>query len=777
MGLKGQSNPKQIKSSQQLITPNHVRRLIEIVPDPLVTIDRDGKIMDVNAALEHVTGEPRGRLIGSDFCTYFTEPEKAREAYRRAFVEEQTRDCELTFRNASGKTTDVIINAVVYRDDTGKVAGVFAAARDISERKRAEEKELATARYARNLIEASLDPLFAISPEGKITDVNRATEEATGLSRSGLIGTDVADYFTEPDKARAGYREAFGKGEVRDYPLTIRHVSGRAMDVLYNATVYRNLRGDVAGVFAAGRDVTDRRRAEGKLQRAVKALLTLSACNEALIRATDEQSLLQEICMVVVEAGGYRFAWVGYAENDAGKSVRPMAQAGFGADYLETVRITWADAPRGQGPTGTAIRTSRGRTCSDITTDPALEPWRADALARGYRSSIALPLCLNGGTLGALTIYAAVPNAFDGDAASLLGELAKDLAYGIGAIRAQDARTQAEKALAESEEKFRAVTNAAQDAIVMIDERGSITYWNPAAERIFGYTSEEAAGKRLHQWLAPVQDREAAAKGFEQFAKTGQGPVVGKVLELFAVRNDGQEIPIELSVGAVPLDGKWHAVGVIRDIVERKQAEAERLREVEARRQALVQTIQAIALTVEKRDPYTAGHQRRVAEFARAIAQRLKLPEERIDGLYMASLIHDIGKIEIPAEILARPGELTAAQNALVKTHSQAGYDIMKNVDMPWPVAATILQHHERLDGSGYPKGAKGDEICLEARIVGVADVVEAMMSHRPYRPALGLDAALTEITSGRGTRYDAAVVDACVALIRDDKFAFPQVT
>ena len=184
-------------------------------------------------------------------------------------------------------------------------------------------------------------------------------------------------------------------------------------------------------------------------------------------------------------------------------------------------------------------------------------------------------------------------------------------------------------------------------------------------------------------------------------------------------------------------------------------------------------TIQVVATIVELRDPYTAGHQRRVADLAVAIATELGLPEGQVHGLHLAGSIHDLGKIYVPAEILSKPGKLTAIEFSMIKIHPQAGYDILKDVEFSWPIAQMVLQHHERLDGSGYPQGLKADGILIEAKILVVADVVEAMATHRPYRAALGIDAALKEIERGHGTAYDAAVVDACMKLFGEKRFAF----
>ncbi|MGC2415446.1 MAG: HD domain-containing phosphohydrolase [Stellaceae bacterium] len=190
-------------------------------------------------------------------------------------------------------------------------------------------------------------------------------------------------------------------------------------------------------------------------------------------------------------------------------------------------------------------------------------------------------------------------------------------------------------------------------------------------------------------------------------------------------------------------------------------------------RTSLEATIGAIANTVEMRDPYTAGHQQRVAKLAVAIARELHLPEQQIEGLYLAGIVHDVGKIDVPAEILNKPGKLSKLQYQLIQAHAEAGYDIIKGVDFPWPIAGIVRQHHERLDGSGYPHGLAGEAILPEAKILAVADVVESMMSHRPYRASLGIEAALAEIEADKGRLFDAAAVEACTALFRENRFTF----
>ena len=216
----------------------------------------------------------------------------------------------------------------------------------------------------------------------------------------------------------------------------------------------------------------------------------------------------------------------------------------------------------------------------------------------------------------------------------------------------------------------------------------------------------------------------------------------------------------------VPYGDRPVVLASVRDVTERKLAQEELRRSME-------RTVEAVASTVEARDPYTAGHEERVAALAVAIARDIDLTEPQIDGIKFAGIVHDVGKVRIPAEILTKPGRLFREEIDLIKTHARAGYDILKDVQLPWPVATIVLQHHERIDGSGYPNGTKGDELLIESKIVTVADVVESMSYPRPYRMALGLDAALAEIQRGRGQWYDSAVVDACCGVFRSGGFRF----
>jgi HD-GYP domain-containing protein (c-di-GMP phosphodiesterase class II) len=385
-------------------------------------------------------------------------------------------------------------------------------------------------------------------------------------------------------------------------------------------------------------------RFRGHLSKVTRAFKMLSGYTQAVQRATDETTLLKEACKIIVEAGGYMLAWVGYAACDPEKSVKPVAVAGNGVDYAAGIRLSWGDNPLGQGPTGTAIRTGEPAVSRDIYTSPFFTPWREAAAKLGYVSSISLPLICDDTIIGALNVYSGDPEAFDDDEIDLLSEIASVMSFGIVAIRMRAERIRAQ------EEVFRS----------------------------------------------------------------------------------------------------WRTLRVTLDGI-----------------------VKAMATVTELRDPYTAGHQERVGLLAQAIAAELGLSSHCVDGVGIAGRVHDLGKVYVPIQILSKPSLLTPVEYSLVKVHSEAGYEVLKNIEFPWPVSQAVLQHHERMDGSGYPMGLSGEEILLQARIIAVADTVEAMSNARPYRPAPGIEAALSEISDKARTGYDPDVAEACVRLFRESRFRF----
>lgn len=323
-------------------------------------------------------------------------------------------------------------------------------------------------------------------------------------------------------------------------------------------------------------------------------------------------------------------------------------------------------------------------------------------------------------------------------------------------------RRRIQEALTQSEEKFRKAFYTSPDAVNInrLDD-GMYVSINPGFTRTTGYTEEDIVGKTSIEFNIwdNIADRNRLVEGLKRDGK------VANLEAVFRMKGGGVRSGL-MSASVIDLDGVPHIINITRDITDRKES-------IEKLRRTLEATVQAMAVTVESRDPYTAGHQRRVADLARAIAAEMNFSADRIDGIVTAAIVHDLGKICVPAEILSKPTGLTNLEFELIKTHPQAGYDILKDIEFPWPIARMILEHHERMDGSGYPKHLKGDEILMEARILAVSDVVESMGSHRPYRPTLGMGAAIEEIERNRGTFYDPDVVDACLRIFREKGYQF----
>jgi len=329
----------------------------------------------------------------------------------------------------------------------------------------------------------------------------------------------------------------------------------------------------------------------------------------------------------------------------------------------------------------------------------------------------------------------------------------------------------AEEDLIESEERYKSLVELAPESIVTVDLKGVITSCNPAYYKLTGYRPEEVVG--LH--ISKVQTWRA--KDIPEYLKIFASMMRGKAPDLveFKWRHKNGTVRIgEAHISLKKKDNKVTGIqAIVRDITEQQQAANNLKQSYDKLSRIWDGTINTLAAIVEMRDPYTAGHQQRVADLACAIGREMGLSNEQVDKIDIASRLHDVGKISVPTEILSKPGRINQFEFDIIKGHPQIGYDILKNIELEWPIAEIILQHHERLDGSSYPRGLSGKDIILEARIVAVADVVEAMSSHRPYRPALGIDKALEEISKNKGILYDPDVVNACLTLFNKKIFKF----
>lgn len=524
-------------------------------------------------------------------------------------------------------------------------------------------------------------------------------------------------------------------------------------------------------IVSIARDVTRRKRAERASRRIGNMYSILSATNEAILRTKSPADLFQQVCDAAVQDGKGITAATVYTPDWETGWVQAAAVAGQDPQRMREARVSVAEAKvEGRGLVGTAFRTLKTSISNDFLNDERLLPWREGARAMRHLAAIAVPLLERGHAVGVLHFCADEVDAFDDETVALLERMGKNVSFALDNFAREADRERAEAAVRAAEEQFRALVEQSIAGIYIIQDH-KFVYINRRYAEIFGYASAgELIGSDPYLLVSEIDRgkvREAIRRQMEQDAKTVSYTFTG-------VRKDDSTIEVGAHRARATHRGRPAVIGLIQDITEKSRAE-EKIRQHAVRLERAMQgTINVVATIGELRDPYTHGHERRVGEIAVAIATEMRLDANRIEGIRIAGYMHDVGKIGVPAEILAKPGRLTSLEFDLVKDHAQQSYEILKGFDFPWPVAQAAWQHHERIDGSGYPRGLKGDEIILEARILAIADTVEAMSSHRPYRPGLGIDAALVEIEKWRGSLYDVQAADACLSLFREKGYCLP---
>ncbi len=528
--------------------------------------------------------------------------------------------------------------------------------------------------------------------------------------------------------------------------------------------------GTLRRIVGTVQDISERKHAEtarrdrlDRVQRQMEAVNRISA-SDALL-AGDVERLAREITAETARVTGVERAnvWL------------------FNEDETELHCIDLYEATPGMHTAGAilrqehfenefrALKNARYINADDPLTDPRTAGYIEDYL-KPLRISAMLDTVvqISGKHLGLLCFeHVDRPHHWEQDEITFACQLADKIGLAI-TIRT---RLLAQAELAESERHFRAMVEQSVSGFYLIQDN-KFVYVNARFAEIFRYASPgEITGKSPLD-LTATKDRATVAENIRrQFA----GEVKSIGYSFIGLRKDGSEIEIGMHGSSASHEGRPAIIGLLQDISERKRAEDEIRHYASQLEQAMRGTIGVINAIGEVRDPYTHGHERRVGEIAAAIGAEMGLDTNRVEGIRIAGYMHDVGKIGVPAEILSKPSKLSRLEYELVKSHAERGYEILKSFEFPWPVADIAWQHHERLDGSGYPRGLKGDAILLDARILAIADVVEAMSSHRPYRPGLGIEPALAEISKGAGTLYDPQAVAACLRLFHDKGYRLPE--
>jgi PAS domain S-box-containing protein len=572
---KVKDNKKTVHQIQEAL--DYAENVVSTIREPLLVLDSDLRIISANQAFYRMfsitPSVTQGKLIYELGNGQWDIP-GLRELLetilpKNTSFENYEVDHEFT---GLGRRI-MLLNARRIHNGGAKTQRILLAIEDITERKRMEQKMTSSEVRYRRLFETAQDGILILNAEtGEINDVNPFLLNMLGYSKQDLIGKKLWEigFFNDIEASLNAFQMLQDKGYVRYEDLPLKTRDGRPMDVEFVSNRY-TVNGDKV-MQCNVRDITDRKKAEDALARLNRELRAVSDCNQAMVRATDEIELFNNVCRIMCESAGYRMAWVGMVEHNAARSIRPVAWGGVEDGYLEIAAITWSDSERGNGPTGVAVRTGKTDFCQDFMTDPKTAPWRDNALARGYRSSIAIPLSdTSGSVYGVFTLYSGQANAFTPSEITLLEELAGDLAFGISVLRTRSEWRRAIENLRETSDYLDSLIDYASAPIIVWNPEFKITRFNHAFERITGRKADDVLGEPLNI-LFPAASRDISVRHIQQ-------AVAGKHwegVEIPIVKSDGTECVL-LWNSATIYDGKGRTpVATIaqgQDITERKKAE------------------------------------------------------------------------------------------------------------------------------------------------------------------------------------------------------------
>lgn len=597
---------------------------------------------------------------------------------------------------------------------------------DITLHRQAEEKIYQSEEKYRNILENIQEGYFEVDLTGQFTFCNDSLCRIHRRTKDEMIGLNNRQYMDQENAKMVfqAFSRVYKTGEpLPEIDYQIIRKDGETRYIEASISILKDTSGQPIGFRGVTRDVTERKQAEELLKQSEYRYRLLADHMK-------DQIWLMDLNMTILYVSPSVERITGYSSDEIKKL--PLDKLLTPESLKKAIEFTSFRMPK-------AFKTSS-----------------KDTIFRTFELEFILK---NGHTVWGECSFNFIRDD-NGKAVSILGE-ARDITE----------RKLAEEKLHQSEARYRTILEDIQEGYFETDLAGNFTFFNDTVCRAMGYSREELMGMSNRQYT----DQEELKQVFQAYNRvytTGE-PIKELVWKI--TRQDGTKRYIEGFISLLK-DSSGKPIGfrgITRDITERKQGEEKLQQTLESLKKAVGTTIQVLVSALESRDPYTAGHQSRSADLACAIATEMGLDQDQIQGIRMAGIIHDIGKLSVPTEILAKPTKLTNLEFSLIKVHPQSGYEMLKDIESPWPLAEIVHQHHERINGSGYPRNLKGDEILIEARIMAVADVVEAMASHRPYRASLGIETALEEIEQNRGILYDEVVVDACLTLFRAKNYQF----
>jgi PAS domain S-box-containing protein len=705
----------ELKAEETLREKEELYRIIfENTGTATVIFEEDATITLANAKFAELAGYTIDEIENKKKWTEFVIEEdlelmKTRHRLHRIDPSAAPKSCEFCFIDRYGETRNIFLNIDIISDTKQRIASLL----DITENKRAEEALRLNEEKYRSILEEMQEGYFEVDFAGNFTFFNDSLWRYFGYSKEELMGMNNRQYTDKENSKKLfqTFNKVYNTGEPTEgFDWQIIKKDGTKRYVEASVSLQKDSSGKPIGFRGIARDVTERKGAEEELKK-------VQLFNTAILDSIPG-------ILYLYDDTGHLVQW-----NKQNEEV-----TGYSSEELKGMYVLdWFGS----------VEPDTSNIINSV----------ANVMKNGYAMTEARIITKSG---------QAVPMILTGVKLAIAG---KNYLLGIGIDITK--RKKAEEALKDSELKYRNIFENAIEGIYQSTREGRFVTANAALARMAGYESPEELiesikdiGTQLYvhpedrKRILAIIEAKGFAEGFEVEFYKKNGSTFWVVINARTVKDEQGKI--------------LYTEGLIEDITIRKHAEEQLHQTLESLKKAVGTTIGVLVSAVESRDPYTAGHQKRVADLARTIATEMGLPHDTIEGIRLTGSIHDIGKLSIPAEILSKPAKLTNIEFSLVKEHSRIGYEMLKSVESPWPLAQIIYQHHERMDGSGYPRNLKGDEIIMEARIMAVADVVETMASHRPYRPALGIEAALEEIEKNKGILYDATVADVCLRLFSE---------
>lgn len=771
-----------------------------------------------------IASEIMCRAKGDDRCRFIMAPPSKMERYIKEYV---TQNIELNKDLFNYKIPKYFKKIILEKE-----------LRKTEKRLQDDELKLTKSQEKYQLLVENIPSvLWKMNAEGVITFISKNVEKICGFKDEEVYsrGRDVCIERVHPDdceRVKKYYQNLYNEEKKMEIEYRIKRKDGKWiwLHELTNVIFDKNGEKAIYGIFS---DITSSKKMELKLLKSEKEIKSiyestneeinkhnknLSAIreiNKLIIYSKEEQSLFDNSCKIIVDLAGYDLAWIGFVQKDKNKTIVPISWSGVSQQWIEKMKpyLTWANKDYGKTPMGICVRTGTSNFKNNLQ---KFKIYNTFPSKHDYSTLISLPLKDDHEVFGVLNIYSKIYIEHQEEEKQLLEEMANNLAFGIQTLKKQselDLRLKFENTTKNILNNLTSVTKDNIDEcidqalqkiseVLMVDH---LILYKLTNDYKFISATHEWQRKDLQPHKAFLQNIDVAPNkifmkdllkqkyiSYKTYAeipkKHGSVKLILTKFQLesfigFPVIYRGRLEGLltlachrpNISYNEVEREFLSTAAEIFGGTLTKKELFAREEQYILEQHDALINTVQAISLAIEQKDPYTAGHQRRVAELSVAIANEMNLSKTEVERIRLGALVHDIGKISVPSEMLTKPGNITDVEMAIIKLHPQNGYNIIKDIKVPWPIKDIVLNHHERLDGSGYPKGKKAEEISIYCRIVSVADVVEAMMSHRPYRATEGLKTTLEEINKHKGTLYDPIVVRICTDLFLKKNFKFQE--